>query len=257
MKRSVREAFTSFSSDLEGVVPWLYLDVKGLVTTAIGNLVDPLMYAVTLPWVRPTGEPATREEIVAAWNAVKNRPELARLGFRVAGQYTTIRLTPLGVQEVVMSKLAQMEKYLQKRFPEFESWPADAQLATLSMAWACGPAFRFATLEQALKDKDFATAAASCQINATGNPGVIPRNKANAQLYRNAAQVQTGMFDPDALYWPRDLVSEQDTQPELPNPPSEPTRVTSAADLPTILPQPAELIEGAIAEYRRERDEEG
>ena len=50
---------------------------------------------------------------------------------------------------------------------------------------------------------------------------------------------------------------DAETLPELPNPPSEPTRVTSAADMPTILPQPAELIEGAIAEYRKERDEEG
>jgi len=45
------------------------------------------------------------------------------------------------------------------------------------------------------------------------------------------------------------------TEPELP--PCPDSTPTTAADMPTILPQPAELIEGAIAEYRKERDEEG
>ena len=51
-------------------------------------------------------------------------------------------------------KLGQMDAYLAKRFPEWEEWPADAQLATLSMAWACGPAFRFPRLEAALRAQE-------------------------------------------------------------------------------------------------------
>ncbi len=202
MKDSVRAAFVTFSAPLEGVVPWLYLDVRGLVTIAIGVLVDPLPYALTLPLRRPDGSLADRGEIEAEWRWVKQHPDLARLGHRAAERATTLRLDAAGVDEVVGTKLATIAAELLQRFDGFADWPADAQLATLSMAWACGPAFRFPRLEQALRDRDFDAAARECTISEAGNPGVKPRNTANRLLYRNAAIVQGAHLDPDALYWP-------------------------------------------------------
>lgn len=219
MRAAVREAFVRFSSDLEGVVPWMYQDVKGLVTVAIGNLVDPMSLALDLPFVKPDGSPASRAEIASAWQAVKNRTDLARLGHRVAARATNIRLTPEGIERVVMAKFDQMARQLETRFPTLDEWPADAQLATMSMAWACGPAFRFPRLAACLRAKDFSGAAHECTIQEVGNPGVRPRNVRNRILYRNAAAVmrREPELDRDTLYgWETCLEDLIDTQPKLP-----------------------------------------
>jgi GH24 family phage-related lysozyme (muramidase) len=201
MREAVREAFVPFTIPLEGVVPFLYLDVKSYVTIAIGILCDPIETALDLPMVHPGGEPATREEIAAEWRMIKSHPELAAYGHRAAAQYCRLHLTPEGVQQVVLAKLDVFDRELKKRFPEWEEWPADAQLATLSMAWACGAWFKFGNLEKACKAQDWDAAAASCKINEDGNPGIIPRNKLNVQLYRNAAWIDSRNLDRDTLMW--------------------------------------------------------
>jgi hypothetical protein len=225
VRQAVRDAFVGFTAAYEGVVPWMYLDIKGLVTVAIGNLIDPIQYAMPLPFVdRATGKAAQRDEIAAEWLRVKGDASLARLGHRAAERITALRLTPEGVDLVVSRKLERNDQHLLGRFPEFEEWPACAQLAVHSMAWACGPAFRFQALEVALRARDFASAAAECHINETGNPGLKPRNIANKILFRNAMRVQAFHLDPDFLDWEVDLVtSDAVTLPALDNPASSPT----------------------------------
>ena len=51
MHPSVKSVFPSFSTKLEGRVPWMYCDVLGLVTIGIGNLIDPEEAALHLPFV--------------------------------------------------------------------------------------------------------------------------------------------------------------------------------------------------------------
>lgn len=234
MHRSVRDAFVPFSAGFEGVVPWLYADVLGLITVGIGNLVDPVDAALALPFVRPDGTPATRDEIRAAWHAVKSRPELAQQGHRVAARHTTIRLTPQGIHDLVIRKLDANHAALAKQYPEIEQWPADAQLATHSMAWACGPAFgvpgaagRFIHLATALRERDFETAARECMMREAGNPGIVPRNRANRILYRNAAHSQSFQLDPSELFYPHELLTT-DSEPHTPIPPTERTPDPSA-----------------------------
>lgn len=213
MKAAGLAAFVPFTSNLEGVVPWMYLDVLGLVTVAIGNLCDPAPYALSLPFVRRDGTPATREEIAAQWQAVKNDPKAAKLGHRYAERLTSIRLTAEGISSVVQAKLRQNEAALVKRCPDFEAWPVDAQLALHSYAWAAGSAARAPRMFAALNAKDFATAAVECHLdergpdkilgNADDNWGLKPRNVANKIMFRNAAQAMAsgGMFDPEALIY--------------------------------------------------------
>ena len=213
MKDAVRRAFLAFTSPLEGVVPWMYQDVKGLVSAGIGNLIDPVSLAIALPFVRLDGTSASREDIVAEWMRIKNLgPDAkgrtaAQLGHLYAKPHTRLRLTPEGIERVVMSKLEEMDRYLAKRFPEYPDWCADAQLATLSMAWACGPAFRFPKLEAALRARDFRTAAVECFMPEEAKiSGLRPRNIANRVLYQNAAIVQN-CLDPERLFYPADLES--------------------------------------------------
>lgn len=215
MKASVRSAFVSFTAPLEGVVPFMYLDILGLVTTAIGNLIDPKEHAHACPFVRMDGTPATRQEISEDWERVKGRQDMKLRGGFAFRSVAQLRLTPVGIEQVVFLKLDQMERELKKRFPEFEEWPADAQLATLSMSWACGPHFRFPSLADALQKKDFAAAARHCHINTDGpdgvagtlddNRGVIPRNVANKAMYRNAAVVARDSLDYEKLFYATEL----------------------------------------------------
>lgn len=208
MRDCVREAFVAFTAPLEGVVRWMYADVKGLITTGIGNLIDPVQYALPLPWRLPNGTPAQRDEIAAEWLRVKNDPKSGPLGHRYSETITRLRLDDQGVNDLVARKLDQNDRHLAMRFQEWESWPADAQLATLSMAWAMGPGFRFPLLEYALRRQDWLEASVECHMSEAGNPGIVPRNKANRLLYRNAHFAE----DPAVLYWPRDLESESEDE---------------------------------------------
>jgi hypothetical protein len=245
MKPAVRAAFVDFTAALEGAVPFFYLDVRGLVTVAIGNLVDPIDDALGLPFVRTDGSRATWEEIAADWRKVKSlfcgmqgseTPEhkcpwralhrvcLAHWGWTAARGVASLRLPPDGVRELVMGKLEANHAELRRYYPRIDEWPADAQLATHSMAWACGPAFgepgpnRFPRLAAALRSRDFIGAAHECQMNASRNAGLVERNTANRILYKNAAHAK----DPDRLYWPSDLsVTEAPTLPKLPDVPSD------------------------------------
>jgi len=213
----------------------MYADVKGLVTVAIGNLIDPIQVSLPLPFRHADGTFATRNEIAAEWARVKNDPKCATLGWRYAKTITSLHLDTAGIDLVVSRKLSQMDAYLAVRFPDYEDWPACAQLATLSMSWACGPAFHFPALDAALKARDFAAGATHCTINEAGNPGVIPRNGANRILYLNAQRVDSFRLDPSLLEWQVILgVHDLDTVPAMDvAPDSEPT---TTATFPTIHP---------------------
>jgi hypothetical protein len=221
--------FVLFTGHLEGVVPWLYLDILGLLTIAIGNLVDPMQYALSLPFVRPDGAPASREEIAAEWTLLKamdcdtrngasrcpwkgtSNVCLAHRGHLAAKAFATLRLTPEGVEQVVLAKLAQIDRALAARFSDFPEWPVDGQFFGHSISWACGPGFRFPALAAALLEQDFAEALKHCHIDESGpdhingtaddNWGLKPRNVANKIMLANAAKVQGYQLDPEVMLY--------------------------------------------------------
>ncbi len=101
------------------------------------------------------------------------------------------------------------ENYLKRQepFSAFDNWPADAQMALLSMAWAMGPAGpgNFPRFSAACENLDFNGAARECEMDATGNPGLVPRNLANKTLLSNAAVVRDQGLDASVLYYPTKL----------------------------------------------------
>ena len=200
MQAAVRNAWCDFNRVFEGWVSWMYLDVKGLVTTGMGNLIDPMSAALTLPWVDGGGTPADQDAMAAEWQAVKNNVALAQQGAQIAKEVTSLRLGDADIEALVLDKLDHNESILKaySAFANFDTWPADAQLGLLSMAWAMGPGFgpSFPHFAQAVSAGDFATAAGDCQMNASGNPGLVPRNAANRQAFLLAATAA----DPTVLY---------------------------------------------------------
>ena len=206
MRATVAAVFPTFSAAFEGRVHNPYLDVMGWVTVGVGNKIDPIGLAMGLPWCHggdPTN-PADDAAILAGWSAVKAMPRALLASAYTAA--TDLRLTDAAIDVLVRDKAAQMDSVLASRFTAGFSiaWadlPADAQLGCLSMAWACGPEFRFPHFEAALKGGDFTTCIVECRMAETGNPGLAPRNRANASLFAAASRVVSQGLDPDVLHY--------------------------------------------------------
>jgi GH24 family phage-related lysozyme (muramidase) len=172
----------------------MYLDIKGLVSVGIGNLIDPVELALALPFVhKEGGSPATPDEIQAEWESLKaDKDALAKAGWKACTPRTHLQLSEQEIDTLVLTKAAQFESTLRSVTPEFASfdgWPADAQLGVMSMAWAMGPSFGkgWPKFRGAVAAGDWDGAAAECRMSDVGNPGLVPRNDANQQLFRNAA----------------------------------------------------------------------
>lgn len=220
MRDAVRAEALPFTERFEGSVPYMYLDVGGqatgfvpAVSVGYGFLIDPMADALPLPWVHKIdGTPATRPEVVAEWTTVKGATKFAKLGGGAIQwkALTTLVLSPAGMLSLFQQHLAGNEVELRKFFLGWDTFPANAQLAIVSMAWACGGAFavEFPRFTKAANAGDWATCAGpdGCadtnlaargeawmrdgtpgQLKANENPGLRPRNLANKLLFHAAA----------------------------------------------------------------------
>lgn len=230
MKASVRAYARPFTTDFEGEVREMYVDILGLVTCGIGNLLDDGTPgpALALPWVhRSDGSPALPEEISQEWRAVK----FGKLAWYPRRPPRPIILTDEGLTALFFRKLDQNEAWLAKRWPTWDQWPADAQLGAHSCAWAAGPGwtaprFDLAAVQNSADGWRTCAGRAGYDPNdpsnrgqawlrdtkpeddargvhtPTLNPGLRPRNVANQTLFQNAAMVAAHGYDPERLYYP-------------------------------------------------------
>ena len=117
--------------------------------------------------------------------------------------------------------MRDFETVLKKYFRDWDSFPADAQLAIMAMAWACGPAFpkTFTNFASFVNKRDWANAAKCAKIREEGNAGIVPRNKQVAFCLANAAEIDDGHYGTPALYWPNpvtDAVAPSSDAKDLP-----------------------------------------
>lgn len=201
MRSIVKSSWLALNRPLEGRVPVMYPDKLGLVTCAVGVLIDPIGYALRLPWVhtgpqRTFGPPATLEEIKTEWFRVKNTPNGGKLATKHWLDTARLVLTDKAIDDIVMLRLVQDDLVLATRFSQWEAWPAYAQAATLSMAWAMGPYFAYPNWQEAAERLDWTGCAKECYIPDATNPGLVPRNAMNLEFFHAAVH-----SDPDALVW--------------------------------------------------------
>ncbi len=234
---SVKAAWHRFSEPLEGRVPYMYLDVKKLITVGVGLLIDPIDEAVRLKGWQIEGRAATDREVREDWVSLRSENDrriregetpLHKLHHKYAAKYTRARLPDDALDALVLAKLESNAAFMQKHyFPDFAVWPADAQLATSSTAWACGPGFpaTFKNFARFAKVQDWAGCKASCAIKTDNNPGIIPRNKANVLCFENAFEVSSNGWPVEELHWPGHAEgtvlfdpAEADTEPAVPHP---------------------------------------
>ncbi|HEY6879455.1 MAG TPA: hypothetical protein VI299_15615 [Polyangiales bacterium] len=191
----------------------MYLDTRGLVTTGIGNLIDPVRLALGLPFQFKStnrhgivsGRMATRDEIESEWKYLKDHPNRAsfiRLGARTIEPHTSLELSAANRQTLFLNKSNSNERQLRTHFSEYDSWPADAQLALMAMAWGLGPGFpnTWPNFAKACRARDFDAAAANSHIRSWRSE----RNVASVQLFSNAACVLRNPkeYSLDVLYYP-------------------------------------------------------
>ncbi|MBT2365552.1 peptidoglycan-binding protein [Streptomyces sp. ISL-10] len=217
MHQIVRDQWIAFNDPLEGRVTFMYLDQKGWVSTGIGNKIDQtaaansppspaersasLALANELGWLDSSGSRASAELIASEWDKVKAHLDLARQGHTAfRPPFTSLHLTDDEINRHVFAKLDQMESFLTDRpeFADFASWPANAQLATLSMCWALGPAFKFPKLQGHVSVRNWNGAAEECHF--TPDEGTIKiRNKLDRAHFLLAQTVQDQGLPADRL----------------------------------------------------------
>lgn len=210
MRAAVLGNFRRFNEAFEGLVLHFYLDVEGLVTIGVGNLVTEGEVAVIPMRWKATGGKATIAEIRAEWQAVKSRQDMIGSRASAFGPLTKLEMSDKDIGQLVRRRLFQNEVDIKKlpAFYQWESWPAEAQMAVLSMAWALGPnglATKFPQFMMAAARADFMGMAAECDISTENNPGVEPRNQANRRLLRNASLVVKRELDLEVLRYPEEI----------------------------------------------------
>ncbi len=262
MRTSVHDAWLGFNKPLEGRVKFMYCDVKGLVSTGVGNLIDFTKKEMTPPtaaeraaslqeahrfdWRHGLNTPedpgdgsvASAAEVDAAWDAVKAKMDIASHGHLGYKSVTTLRISDAEIDRFVFVRLGEFEADLKRQpdFAKFDDWPADAQLALLSMAWGMGTRFGFPTFRAFAKSGDFEGCARECRFNP--NVGtIVTRNDRDQLCFRNAAQVVAAGLDREKLIWPGTAPSVPTTPtppPTTPTPP--PTTPTPPPTTPTPPP---------------------
>lgn len=206
MRAAVRTAWIAYNDGLEGRLNFPYADVLNLITTGMGNKIDPVEDALKLPWcLIPSWRRATNDEVLKAWAAVKNDPLSAKLGWTHALKIpeNNIRLHEEHIDALIEQTLDAHDALLKKKFPLFEEWPADAQLAVHSMVWALGFGgfvSKFPKCCRALLASDFAGAAKECKMQPEAGSLVV-RNRLNFTLLHNAADCVEDEGDPEVLVW--------------------------------------------------------
>lgn len=221
---SVRAEFVDFSISCEGDMPVLYSDIKGIPTAAIGNAFESVEDMLAWPWVHVGGSmdgaPALPGAVRAEYQAVvalgaQFLAQAKELGVEAAKVFppnsywinrATIKLLPATINTLVLSKFDQFEAILTKNFfPAFGAWPADAQLATMSMAWALGPWFpqKWPLFHSDVLLRNWADAAAQSHIPDITNPGLVRRNAANLLMFQNAAAASEQGLAAQILFYPK------------------------------------------------------
>lgn len=200
----------SYNSSFEGFIRHMYLDVEGLVTVGVGNLLATPAAAAALPFTHDlNGGLASAGEKTAAWAAVKAAPPgkpVSTNGGDIYGALTDLRLNDAAINALVLAKSVSLDGFNMVEFPQkYPTFPADAQLGLIGVQWG-GAWFTFPKLKAHVTKGEWFGAARECFFDETGqggkkpNPGVKPRNISNRWLFSLAGRV-VGMGLPvETLY---------------------------------------------------------
>lgn len=211
MRATVEQIWPQANQPLEGRCGWMYVDRRGLVTTAVGVLIEPIELALNLDW-EIGGRRASLIEIKDAWQMVRDagvaeknlRGTLKHWTAEKQEPLTALRLSEEAIDRLVLRRLRANVGYLRKIFSGWDALSGDAQLAALLLAWAIGAGFDQTRplFVKAVRALDFREAAKHAMLSTHNNPGVVPRNTQISLCLENAAIAHERGDDPALLWWP-------------------------------------------------------
>ena len=207
MRASITDSkWRAWNQPNEGWTNFLYTDdappsaafPNGIPTIGMGNAVESIAAAQALPFVSPDGSLTDAATIAAQWQAVHDGPANSSTG---AGYLTTMRLPDAAIEVLIDDTIAANEQILRPYFPGWDTLPADAQAAIMSMAWAMGPGFAgtFGNFDAAINRGDYDGAIAA---HAYRGVGTQKRQAQELAALANAKAVAAGQGDPAVFYWP-------------------------------------------------------
>ena len=130
------EALKARLKQHEGVIPYLYLDSLGIVTTGVGHALFTAAYAVHLPFMRPSSLMASSDDILAEYNAVRQLKSDELPGYYEIR--TTLRLSGAAIDDLLDQDVVTLQHDLTAFLPGLPTYPAPAQEALLDMAFQLG-----------------------------------------------------------------------------------------------------------------------
>lgn len=203
MRESVRAIFLEFASRYTACVPWMYLDQQGMVRTGVGAKLEPIDRALALPWCdKNDGRKAEVNEISTDWVRVKKNRLLAHQGPNRARFVTQLELGKEGLEQATNAQLNEYEQQVQTMsLPHWAEFPANVQLALLSMVWTTGGVGSFlvgfptlgtepmvwAKFLEAMREGNWAQAGEHCFLDERNAPKLKPLNWAHRKLFTIAA----------------------------------------------------------------------
>lgn len=220
MYPSVKNGFLSFTESFEGGtshgIRIMFLDAYNRVGTAAGIDLDKNASGISndfalaeregIPKAQrlfwrfrsgpKVGQPAGPNDVADEWRRIKHQD--GNHWWTYYKQFALLETTDEAIEAEVGLKLEMNEKILKgsRFFANLDAWPADAQLAVMSMAWS-GPGLLtngvLPGFGPACQAMDFRKAAATCRINGPGS--LDRRNQTDAALFLNAAKILEGGKD--------------------------------------------------------------
>lgn len=151
----------------EGIVPWMYLDTKGYVTVAVGELLANVTYARSLAFVDLNNQPSTADAIQAEYTRVSALPP-GRFPAAFYRQPASPTLPHPAIDALLLKHLTYFEIQLSQRFPNYANFPDPAKLGLLDMIYNLGVTGLFngfPTFMRFVQNQNWAGAAIQCHRN--------------------------------------------------------------------------------------------
>src|SRR5882724_2530773 len=118
MRPNIEHLFPQYSGDLEGVYLSVYADVRRLLSTGMGFLVDPVDRALALEWWIGDRR-ATDREVINDWHAIKDRAlqmtdtQMQHWTAMMQAPLTSVRLRRDYVDQMTVKKLHANYDYVE------------------------------------------------------------------------------------------------------------------------------------------------
>lgn len=126
----------------EGFVSHLYLDKYSYVTIGYGHMMSSADEAIPLSFVNTTTKkPATKDEKIAAWNAVQSispQGTEVNMAAKSYAKNTTLRIDKAETLRLLDLKLTEFSDDLEEMFSDFDKLPENAQIVLFDMIYNLG-----------------------------------------------------------------------------------------------------------------------